>query len=341
MTVEESIKISDLDGGVGAPEPTELLALARCLEGYIESHGEQNQPFDVLRALATLTIERVERRKIGTRFTAGNILAAAGIALPEGVNAGTKLSHGWKKLIDILPAREKGIQDFARNQGLKCYPWPEKDKSEGGRASLYFLTSRPLPENESINSEPLQPGEIAYIRELTPEPSWWAKPLIKNGYRLQGWRRWLFLSYGLGSIVLVAASLMLLWGLLWSMPTWSFKDLAMSVFASVFVIFAFWLSLHPFFRLLDWRIVMAPAQLVALGEINVQMEIVRDPAPNGPGIIRLVRYASICPQCKAKIEIADGRKEFPNRLVGRCRENPAEHVYSFDRYTCRGRSLRH
>lgn len=61
---------------------------------------------------------------------------------------------------------------------------------------------------------------------------------------------------------------------------------------------------------------------------------------DGLAVIRLVRYAATCRRCKAKLELYDGGKEFPNRLVGRCYENPAEHVYSFDRFTRRGSRLR-
>lgn len=199
-----------------------------------------------------------------------------------------------------------------------------------------------LPENEASKILETEPSYIEYIRELTPEPSWWAKPLLKNGFRLEGWRRWAFLTYGVGFIVLGAVLILTLWFLLWRMPTWSIKDLlTLFIGSGVFILF-FWIGLYPLFRLLDWRIVMAPSSLVALNEINVQMEIVRDSysTPASPGTIRLTRYASTCPQCNAKIEVGDGRKEFPNRLIGRCKENPGEHVYSFDRFTCRGRKLR-
>jgi hypothetical protein len=343
VTIVEDNRINEL-GECGNPEGfADPLALAYCLNSYIEQHGDANQSFDVLRALVNLTIEWLERGKVDAQFIALNILTEACIPTPEGKSAGTRLSPIWNKLIDgVLPTREKGIQDFARNQGLKFYAWPEKDKSDGGRPSQYYLKCLSLPGNEISAVEPIEPGQIAYIRELTPEPSWWAKPLLKNGYRLEGWRRWLFLSYGVGTILFGAIFILLLWGLLWLTPAWSIKDLSTALFASAFFIFACWTGLYPFFRLLEWRIVMAPTGLVALCEINVQMEIVRDSqlAANNPGIIRLVRYASTCPQCKAKIEVEDGRKEFPNRLVGRCRENPGEHVYSFDRFTCKGKALR-
>lgn len=343
MTVSEFKEINKLRHDEKMMGPAELEELARCLNDYIEIYGEKNQSFDVLRALANLTIKWIEKGRPPTKFTAENILAEAGISIPDGKGAGTRFSPTWNKLIDsILPKREKGFQDFARNQGLNFYPWPVKEKSDGGRASEYYLIGRLLPENDIHPVEPIIGDAIAYIRELTPEPAWWAKPLIRNGYRLEGWRRWLFLAYGVGAILLCAIPIIFLWWLLWRAPTWSIKDLASSIIVTVFFAYGFWMGLRPFFRLLEWRITMAPNGLIAIGEFNVQMEIVRDSqlSTDSPGTIRLVRYASTCPQCKAKIEVEDGRKEFPNRLIGRCRENPGEHIYSFDRYTCKGRTLR-
>jgi hypothetical protein len=343
MTAQDTNGINELCDSEDGVDRTEALAVARCLRDYTHRHGEANQSFDVLKALATLTVERIEQGKNGLRFTAVNILTTAEIPIPEGKQAGSKLSPIWKKLIETMSAeREQGIQDFARNAGLQYYPWPEKVKTEGGRPSQYYVNIMPLSEIDGLPSSGPTAGEIAYIRELTPDPSWWAKPLLKNGYRLEGWRRWLFVAYGIGSILMAAAILILLWSLLERLPTWSIKDISTALFIAAALIFFIGAAINPIIRLLDWRIVMAPAGLVALKELNVQMEITRENQTfsSSPGTIRLVRYASTCPLCHAKIELDDGRKEFPNRLIGRCKENPAEHVYSFDRFTCRGRSLR-
>lgn len=342
MTVSIINAINNLDSAGTLPLTNDLLVSARCLLKYIDQHGEKNQAFDMLRALSSLSIDRLGQGKKDAHFTAVNILAEAGISISESKAAGTRLSPVWKKLTEkILPEREQGFQDFARNEGLSFYAWPVKDKSDGGRASEFWLELRALSESKTHGADALADNEIAYIRELNPKPSWWAKLLLQNGYRLEGWRRWAFLIYGVGSILLAALSVALLWGLLWVMPTWSLRDFGISVFSTIFFIYTFWITLRPFVKLLEWRIVMAPAGLVALNEFNVQMEIVREQnSTMEPGTIRLVRYASTCPQCKAKIEIEDGGKEFVNRLVGRCKENPAEHVYSFDRSSCRGKNLR-
>jgi len=241
----------------------------------------------MLRALSDLSIDRLERSKEDLQFTAVNILAETGISISESKAAGTCLSTAWRKLSEkILPEREQGLQDFAKNEGLAFYAWTVKDKSDGGRASKFWLELRRIPESKAQDVEALAENEIAYIRELNPKPSWWEKLLLQNGYRLEGWRRWAFFMYGVGSILLAALSVALLWGLLWIMPTWSLRNFGISVFSTIFFLYAFWITLRPFVKLLEWRIVMAPAGLAALTKYNVQMEIVREQASTtGPGTI--------------------------------------------------------
>jgi hypothetical protein len=345
MTVSESNKINDLSSVDVSTECDMTLRLAECLRDYVVRHGDSGQPFVVLAALATLTIDRIREEKYDVRFTASNIAAQAGLRVPDDKQPGTVLSPYWNKLDAALGEREEGIQDFARRLGLPYYPWPKKDTSKGGRSanSMYYVESRLLPDDNRPSLARLVPGEIAYIRELTPRPSWWAQRFMKNGYRLEGWRRGLVMLYGASILTVGGLSLAFFFWILFV----KFAALPGAVFAKLFLSFGLlfavlWLAFLPFSKLFSWRIVMAPAFLISIKEENVQMEIIREPHPTArnSATIRLIRYAGTCPICEAKVELAEGGREFPNRLIGRCRENPAEHVYSFDRSTCRGRSLR-
>lgn len=345
MTVSGTSKINDLSDSDERAESAMTLRLAKCLHDYAVQYGDKSQPFFVLKALATLTIDRVGDGKSGIRFTASNIATEADIRIPEDKQASSILSPFWNKLELSLKEREEGIQDFARQYGLEYYPWPKKDASKGGRGSnsAYYIEARLLPRNEGESAPEIQPGELAYIRELTPTPSWWAKRLIENGYRLEGWRRGLVMFYG--AAILIAGGLSIafvIWIVLLKFAALSGSEIAKIFLSLVGVLVCLRFAFAPFAKLFTWRIIMAPTSLVALDELNVQMEIIREQnsVPRSPGTIRLVRYAGICPICSAKVELAEGGKEFPNRLIGRCLENPAEHVYSFDRFTCRGRTLR-
>jgi hypothetical protein len=345
MTVSDINRIKDLPCSDGASDSATTLEIAKCLRAYVDQYREHNQQFLVLDALATLTEERLETGKSDVRFTATNIAAEANIHVHEDKQPSAIISRIWKKLEIALNEREKGIQDFARGCGLTCYPWPKKEESKGGRGnnSTYYVESRSLPTEDNKSAADALPGEIVYIRELTPEPTWWARRLISNGYRLEGWRRGLVMLYG--AAILIAAGLSIafaLWVFLVKISSLSAAEIANVFFSLTVFIAALWFAFTPFSRLFNWRIIMAPTFLIALKEMNVQMEIVREQHPmrGNSGTIRLIRYAGACPVCRAKVGLAEGGKEFPNRLIGRCIENPAEHLYSFDRFTCRGRSLR-
>lgn len=345
MTVPDSNRIKDLPNSDGPNDSTTKLELAKCLRAYVDQYGDENQQFFVLDALATLTVERLEAGKSDVRFTATNIAAEANIHVHEDKQPSAVISPIWKKLEAALNERENGIQDFARGLGLTSYPWPKKEESRGGRGnnSTYYVESRSLPADDNKSAPNALAGEIVYIRELTPEPSWWAKRFISNGYRLEGWRRGLVMLYGAAIFVAAAVSIVsALWLFPIIFPGLAAVEIANLLFSLAAFIAGLWFAFTPFAKLFNWRIIMAPTFLIALKELNVQMEIVREPfpIPGNSGTIRLIRYAGACPVCRAKVELAEGGKEFPNRLIGRCRENPAEHVYSFDRFTCRGRSLR-
>lgn len=322
----------------------ELLHAADNLLAFLDQHREINNHSDrVLRALVMLTIDRIKTGRTGIEFTAENILAEADIPLRSEENAGTKLSPIWKKLIqNILPSIEMGIQEYAASTELDYYAAPVKVASAGKHPSKYFLEVKRIDTQVVRESPKPARDEIRYIRDLEAQPSWWFYPLIKHGYRLEGWRRNLFLSYLIsifltGFILVVALLLFAVYA-----KNLSLGGLIQLLLAATIWGVITWLALRPLYLLLEWRITMAPSGFVALNEIHVQLEILRDQRPGNdqPATIRLIRYASKCPTCGAKILVHDGRREFPNRLVGRCRENPAEHVYSFDRMTCLGKSLR-
>lgn len=58
-------------------------------------------------------------------------------------------------------------------------------------------------------------------------------------------------------------------------------------------------------------------------------------------ITRITAFQSVCPICSAQIQIDYGKPDHKELLVGRCRESPLAHVYSFDRDTLKGFFLGH
>lgn len=339
------LEINELEDDLSIVDLQLLRRATESLILFIDRHGETKQSFDVLRAIAQLTIERIDSGRSGDdlRCTAQNIVEAAQFQISESTQPGKALSRPWKELIEErLPPRYRGIQEFAAGAELKYFAWPKKEKSDGGHPSRYYLTLQSISDEILHQVKPSLPGQITYIRDLEPAPSWWAKYILRGGYRVAGWRRFLLLGYLIGNFLLGVGVVGLLLAGAYFSSTLTVKDFLVFFIAACAISWVTYGALRPFTQLIDWRIIMAPSAMISIREFDVQLELMRDPklGTNQPSTIRLVRYASTCPVCGGKIAVVDGEKEFPNRLVGRCRENPAEHVYSFDRLTCVGKLLR-
>lgn len=336
-------KIMKLQKTTNSTSDSNLLNLLHCLRNYIQQHGAPGKPFELLRGLTDLTIRRVER---------GDNLKISSTALQVQVDGssdadkspGSKLATPWRTLTErTLIERDQGLQEFFSQQGHSQYLWPMKNKSSGGagNASMYFLETRDIHSAQALDQRN-HPRMICYISEITPRPTWWLAKLLEGGYALRGWRRWLLIGFGLTSFLIVVAFVLSIWLLLTYTNNISFQKVLSLVLSAAMVVWLGYSFLSPLFKLLDWRIIKAPDLLVSLKEYNVLIELVSEKhASVVPSkIIRLVRYAGTCPICSSKVEVVDGKKEFPNRFVGRCEENPSEHVYSFDRFTLQGKWLR-
>jgi hypothetical protein len=324
-----------------AESSTDLLTCAECLKDYLDhEHGGQGKPFEVLRALTDMALERLRQGK-DPQVTAFNLhVQVVGKDADERKSSGW-LSGIWKTLEEKMSEREQGLQQYAAQKGLNFYPWPEKDKSPGGagNTSYYFLRAKAINKYviDETHVEPLGPDQIRYIRELTPKPAWWAKKLLAGGYALQGWRSWLLISYAAAIVLIVGLFLLAAWFAVGYSKNLTIATLFQMLLSVILVLWVGWSALKPYLGVFDWRITMAPDVLVAFQESNVQLELAREGGQGG--VIRLVRYAGSCPVCGGRVLLTEGKKEFPNRLVGRCEESPAEHVYSFDRTTLIGKTL--
>ena len=60
---------------------------------------------------------------------------------------------------------------------------------------------------------------------------------------------------------------------------------------------------------------------------------------DGRPLFRLYGYEASCPICGDLVDLEHGRHGFKGRIVGECRSNPMEHLFSFDHTTGEGRWL--
>lgn len=342
-----SLKIStigELPGDEQHPTSTEEeAALTAFLGFFCRPEKRETWAVKMARALATTALERVQSGKPRVELNSAYVveMLRQDIAPESGTSW---LSGIWTTLKTRLDQREAGMQDTVRQAGLAYYAWPKKIGSSGGagNSSTYSMEFTRLPDAEG-ESVPLPVGGIAYVRDVTLRPAFWVHRLVAAGFALKGWRRNLFLAYGLGGLALVGCWLLVLWLIITTqMARLTTGELSTLVLLAAMVAWLGYTFLRPFWTLIDRRIIMAPDALVSLRERGVQLEAAKETSDDGQSvrIIRLVRYSGRCLVCGEEVHLQDGRKEFPGRLVGRCDEHPSEHVYSFDRHTRTGKPLR-
>lgn len=90
----------------------------------------------------------------------------------------------------------------------------------------------------------------------------------------------------------------------------------------------------PLYLLPYHRVIKAPMFFANVNVDNADIEMYRD--KEKLNVARLTEFTAICPICSGTIILAQGRPDQKQPLVGRCKESPHAHVYSFDRMTMKG-----
>lgn len=142
----------------------------------------------------------------------------------------------------------------------------------------------------------------------------------------------LMLSALLDIVIVIYSILVLL--LLSDLP--NFKLWQAMVFV-VFIPFAYlnWrYFLMPLQSLPQHRVIKAPMFFANINDDNADIEMYRN--KDKLNIARITEFTAVCPICSGVIELANGKPDQNPPLVGRCKEAPHAHVYSFDRMTMKG-----
>lgn len=90
----------------------------------------------------------------------------------------------------------------------------------------------------------------------------------------------------------------------------------------------------PLYMLPYHRVIKAPMFFANMNVVNADIEMYWD--KDKLNVARVTEFTATCPICSGVIELANGKPDQKQPLVGRCREAPYAHVYSFDRMTMKG-----
>lgn len=251
------------------------------------------------------------------------------------------LSRIWKDIEGRrFPEIEPTLIELCRKAGLSVYPVVLKEE---GSPTFYRLDSRPLPVADEQSAEDFSevtPGAIRYTRDLSLQLSWPGRLLLGRAAQWTPMRRLGFLAWQLLGLSLVAVMATLIWLVLWSRKDpLAASDLVLLIFGFGIPWFAY-RHLDAAFRIFDDRIIVAPEWMLAWKERGATIEINRSREPGAHSTILVQRYSAQCPICGWMVRLENGGSDFPRRIVGRCEENPREHVFSFDRSTKWGKPLR-
>ncbi len=236
------------------------------------------------------------------------------------------------------------IQGIAAENKLSHYGRPGKIEGGKRKTNLYRLEMISLSEETIIEAQALNEIQVPDngLRYLEQEKKN-APRLVRwlNGLNLMGWKLIVLLIvilFPLFTFVLLMATpaFTLFWP---EVGRWLSAALFWPVVLSVLIygLFGF------LYRLVDKRVSMAPAWISLSGDYWLFEYC---PVRNSKGgyshrKMALVFYKSDCPVCKKGIvTVHNGGWLFPGRLIGKCDENPVEHVFTFDHVTRVGKPLR-
>lgn len=253
------------------------------------------------------------------------------------------LSPIWKEIQERrLPEITPTLIQTCINTGLNVYPTVVK---EIGKPAYYRLGSAPLPEeslqvfDHHLGTVSTTHSGVTYKRDLTLKLSILGRLLFSHNPSFTFGKRFSFLT---GHVLLLCAVvcfdifLLLLLGS--KTQPLSAQDLVLMALG-LYVPLVTYSYQRRALRLFEDRITIAPDWALSWKEVGGTIEINRPTVTGSPSKLAINRYTSLCPICNGMIKLDYGEPDYPRRIVGRCEEQPREHVFSFDRFTLIGERL--
>lgn len=182
-------------------------------------------------------------------------------------------------------------------------------------------------------------NSLRYTEEHLRAIIWWRWLLPGKPVQLRSWRGWVVLGGVLtGFLLIVLLVTFTLLAINHSGPVTG-RDLCLILISGIIVLGMLW-NMWPWLQLPDRRITIASDNLLPANQLFGQLRLIRNKDKKVSGWLSLVRYSSTCTTCAGTVELSNGRTDFPGRIIGRCRDSPMEHVFSFDPVSLSGHPLR-
>jgi hypothetical protein len=251
-----------------------------------------------------------------------------------------------KELQKHLPEHSEMLKQIALEYNYSAIPSYSFEAGRGNGSGIYtthFISPIALSADDiSSPNEELKSDEIKYYLESVNNLPFLFRWI--NNFEIYAWRQKLLFSVLIFAIVIIAC-LFLLFMIIFIYSKDAGIDILRSAIGTLGIASIIAIQLRLIYLCLTNRIISAPILLLPNNVDNAQIEYVAteklSPTTGRPiRKFRVVIYSSTCPICKSRIEVENGGREFHNRLIGRCTEVPLEHVYSFDRFLCKGKALR-
>lgn len=312
----------------------------RCLQKELNDSPADTKAHRILQFMVQSKLDSLEQgRNEHQVFTRQALLLNTENTLKgQASNPATWLQAG--SLERFLAAREVALATRLRKAGLEQMPIIRTNGGKGGKGieRSYWLDVEPLPD-EGGDGKTTRPSTRIQYQRTEPgavRPSWLIRQIFRDG---QLKNRSLRGGVLLSMIFLgVPASTIWFFAGMWGVSSIDYGLTLRQIGGTAFLGLCFWLIwtgfYRPWIRLVDDRVVKAPAALLAFWEDSAELEMHRDSEKHQ--WTRFVRFSGDCPLCSGQVLLMPGKPEQKVPLVGRCSESPYTHVYSFDRVRLMG-----
>lgn len=346
---ESGVDMEVVDSGLfyRAAVVTEQLA-----QGLVDSRGRKDW-MTLLQALAQLSAGQTKLGDPSPLFASDPLRIKCAELDPHGQiywqteedSGRKKFSKAWDDLMEAAPRLEANFLQRSQKARVAARLQPfvtanERDK----RGKLYGFRAEsielpeplylPQPQSSVVEVEPGSPStNIEYLEEMEIYPI----PGVRRPLRInvQGWRSLFMFAPLFLALIAVVGGIWLLFQF-WMSQLPIRLIIQWTVLIAVIGGMVAWF-VWPLYRLIDQKIVMAPAILQMTSRFFHVLVIRREGEQK---VIRMLRFTANCPFCGGLVEVQEGERGLRGRYVGACNRNPVEHLFTFDHVLRTGQRVR-